>query len=802
MNPFRRSLRPLSAALCLTALALAGCTRSEPVSDPVRLVHRFADARVADSPPAPEPGPPTEWTFTGGKASGGDWAAGPRATDLRLTDAGLAGRAKGPFPAVILTLPEPVGDGDVLHEVVLRLRVTAGSNLSFATLGAEGPPTEALVEPQGDLARSVPLLPGDEVQSYSVNLDRSFGLGPMTRSGITRLLLRPTDEAGAEFTIESVRLVFRKEHLASIPSGIGWHGLAQVWRDTVISRAPERITWTVDLPATDPWLDVALGTVSLGPVGFEVSLTRGSETQRVYRETVTTAERWNPRRIDLSPWAGRRVDLTLAADGAAGALAFWGSPVVRSGWVDDREPETARGVIVVLADTLRKHHLALYGHERPNTPNLQRMAEGGVLFSDAISQATWTKVSVPSLLSSLYPTTHEIVSFNDRLPAAAVTLAEALQGAGFATWASSSVPFSGQLTNLHQGVEVLHEEASVVLPEGVSDSKTGRHFVDELIPWLERHRDVPFFAFVHAMDPHSPFEPYAPYDTLWTDAAAAERWERDLEEIRPHIESPVLRRFGMPTRAEMEAAGVEIEPYLEHERAWYDASILALDAEIGRLLETLQRLGRDTDTVIAFVSDHGEEFLEHGNHWHGLNVYAEMIEVPLLFHWPAGLPGGTVVDSTVRTIDMMPTLLELAGVPLPPTVQGAPLSPLWEEGARTRRPGPPAVAERKSLFPPDAEGLGAFAGSDSLAIVEPEWKLIWNVRPAEGTPELELYHRPSDPLDQKNVAAEHPDQVERLRALLEQWERMAVAARLPSDEEAAKDLSAEDLERLKSLGYL
>ena len=316
----------------------------------------------------------------------------------------------------------------------------------------------------------------------------------------------------------------------------------------MISRAPETVTWRLDVPA-DPWLDISLGTVSDGPVGFEVAVaTPGGDSRIAHRETLTLSERWKPRRIDLAPWAGETVDLSFGATGEEGALAFWGSPVVRSRMpsAETSEPR-ARGVIVVLADTLRKHHLTAYGHDRENSPNLSRMATEGVLFRDAITQGTWTKVSVPSILSSLYPSTHEIVTFNDRLPSTAVTLAEALQGAGFATWASSSVPFSGQLTNLHQGVETLYEVGSVQ-GDQIAQSKTGRFYVDELIPWLEQHHDVPFFAFVHAMDPHSPYRPYAPYDTIWTSEAGGKRYESELEQVQEHIEDPVLKRFGMPSR--------------------------------------------------------------------------------------------------------------------------------------------------------------------------------------------------------------------------------------------------------------
>ena len=798
MTVTQRGTRPILLALGLSALLGGSCTGPAETTLPIRLVDRFSEATVEGSPPAAEPTPPTEWRFSGGKATGGTWAPGPRTAGLALGEEGLTGRAEGPQPTIFLELPSPAGGNDRLHEVVVRLRATAGSRFSLTALGADGPPSIALAKPPGPLTLSTPLIPGPDFQTYTIALDRTFGMGPLSRSSITRMILRPTDAAGAEFTLESVRLVFRKERLASIPTGIGWHGLAEIWRDTIVSRAPEIVSWSLELPG-NPWLDIALGTVSDGAVGFDVVVTEpGRDPLVIYEETLTTSNRWLERRINLRKWAGRAIELSLRAQGEEGALAFWGSPVVRNGAAAANSADSARprGVIVVLADTLRRDHLGVYGHARPNTPNLTRMAEEGVLFRDAISQGAWTKVSVPSILSSMYPTTHGIVSFNDRLPSVAVTLAEALQGAGYATWASSSVPFSGQLTNLHQGVEVLYESASL----GSDSSKTGRSFVDRLVPWLERHRDVPFFAFVHAMDPHSPFEPYPPYDTVWTEPDAGPRYLEQMDQIRPHIESRLLRRFGMPTRQEMEAAGVEVEQYIEHERAWYDASILGLDAEVGRLFEVLRTLGRDRDTVVAFVSDHGEEFLEHGSHWHGRSVYAEMIEVPLILRWPGGLPGGQVVDTTVQTIDLMPTLLDLAGISIPDRAQGRTLIELWGQAPVTAR-RPPAIAERQA--PPSSEiDDPILSGSDSVALVQEEWKLIWNSRQAAGVPEYELFHRPSDPLDQRSVAAENPDTVELLKDVLERWLSAAQAARLPSDADAEGELSAEELERLRSLGYI
>jgi arylsulfatase A-like enzyme len=426
------------------------------------------------------------------------------------------------------------------------------------------------------------------------------------------------------------------------------------------------------------------------------------------------------------------------------------------------------------------------------------MAAEGVLFRDAVSQASWTKASVPSILSSRYLSSHGVNDFTSRLPSAAVTAAELFREAGYATFATSSVAFSGQLTNLHQGVEVLHERVSVDQAPGVSSSKTARIFVDRLIPWLEGHHRVPFFAFLHVFDPHSPFEPYAPYDTLWTDAASKHRYRMELSRIRPFIGHPLMRLFGMPERSEMEEAGVEIEPYLEHERAWYDGSIRAMDVELKRLFETLERLGLADDTLIVFTADHGEEFLEHDRHFHGFGVYGEMTGVPLIVRWPGRVAAGRVVADTVESVDILPTLAELAGLPVPETAQGDSLLPLVDPDAEGEWRPRPAFTER-ILQPSMSETRG---GVDSRAVVSDRWKLIHNFRRPDSWPEFELYDHLDDPLDQNNVAEANPDVVERLAKLLANWHAHASGDQLPSDEEAIRELPAAELEQLRALGYI
>ena len=324
--------------------------------------------------------------------------------------------------------------------------------------------------------------------------------------------------------------------MAETPSGIGWQGLAEVYHESLVAKAPESIRFLLTLPER-PWLDLSIGTLDEGAVTFAVDVTsQDGGNARVLERTVTTPERWHAEPLDLGRFAGQSVTvtLTLAAE-RAGAIGLWGSPAVRShgappsGQPADGDGSAPQGVVVVMADTIRRDHLGVYGYERDTTPALARMASEGVLFRDAVSQATWTKVSTPSILTSMYPASHGVKTVPDRLPSAATTLAEVFRDAGYATLAFSSVVFTGRATNLHQGVEILHEATSRT---GDKQYKSARQYVDRLLPWLDTHREVPFFVFLHVFDPHSPFEPRPPYDTMWADPAQKARHLEQLAAVQ------------------------------------------------------------------------------------------------------------------------------------------------------------------------------------------------------------------------------------------------------------------------------
>jgi arylsulfatase A-like enzyme len=773
-----------------------GCRRSQSEDRPsaVRLVDVFKPDMVHGAVKARQL-PRVELTVA-------DWKAGSGVSGVSVRDGRVVGRSTTDVPVLQLTRTSGYDNPDLLQAVEIRMKASAGGKVSVQPVGSE----KLDIARQMDMTRSfgwsmsANISPGDQIQTYTLT-----PLMHVDGTATRHILLRPTDVGGATFEIESVRLIFRKEYLATIGSGVGWQGLHEIYRESLVARAPERIDIPVSLPAR-PWLDLAVGTVEDAPTTFRVAVRDADgEPQAVLERTVTTPHRWEPLAIDLRRWAGRRVtlSLTLASDDP-GTLGFWGAPAVRNRVIDTPAASAARrprGVILIQADTLRRDHLDAYGYSRQTAPAVARLAREGALFRNYTVQATWTKVSTPTLMTALYPMSHGVADFADHLPASAHTLAESYRAAGYATVSLASVIFTGQFTNLHQGFEELHEDGSFSEP---GSSKTAREYIDRLAEWLGRHGDTAFFAFLHVFDPHDPFEPRRPYDAVWADPSLKEAHEQQLEAVRKVIKEPLLKMFGMPSRDELVKAGLDADAFVRHDRDWYDGSIRGMDVELARLMQTLGRLGLANDTLVVFLSDHGEEFLEHGRMFHGQSVYGELTQTPLIMHWPAGLSGGRVVDDVVQTIDVMPTLLDLSGIEPPPAIQGQSLVPLLHvtgDAREARWQRRPAITQ-KAITAADGGAAPPPNDTESFAITDGQWKLVHHTVRPRGGPEFELYDFAKDPLNLTDVAAAHPEVIARLSKALDGWKHMAQAAKLKPDAEAARDLSPEQLQRLKSLGYV
>jgi arylsulfatase A-like enzyme len=815
-NRMQRSGAVLAAAVFGISL---GCSSGSPETSPViRLIDRFQAEMVEGSPSTRSSDPAVSWDFAR-ESQGQDptlgWKAGAGVSDLKIVDGKLVGRATTDFPLLYAPITQTVDSEDDFHSIDVRIRSSAEGQMIAIRSTAEELNFSEIVDRNRTATPqlSAKVAAGDAFQTLTMRSQR-----PATMGRTRHLLIRPVNVKGAEFAIESVRMISEREHRASVPSGIGWQGLGGIYRETIVSRSPESFAFDLDLPS-GAWLDLNLGTTEPGPVTFKVTAGSGENQQTLLERTVTTPHRWEAAPVNLSGLRGSTtLRFSLAVDRDR-TIGFWGTPAVR---VRNTKPATQtaaaalggtnapRRVIFVMCDTLRKDHLGAYGHGRETAPNLAAMASEGTIFLDNVSQATWTKASTPSLMTSLYPTSTRVQGVPDRLSASATTLAEVFREAGYATVSYSSNAFTGRLTNLQQGFEELHEGSSISEPR--YRSKSAREYVDRAVDWIEGHPDTPLFLFLHVFDPHHPFEPRAPYSTTFAEASLREKHEQERESVRKVIADTAMRPRGLPTPAELAKAGIDAQKWLDYEKDWYDGSILGMDAEVGRLKQRLRTLGLEKDTLLVFFSDHGEGFGEHGTMWHGYTGYGELSGVPMMFHWPGVIPPGLKIAETVRNIDLMPTVLDLSGLPIPKEAQGQSLVPLMAAARAASQGGgstslkeaagalgwqpQPAVTEKSDH--PDGERP---RGLLSYAIISDGWKLVHNVKSPDQRPEFELYNHQDDPLDQSNVLDAHPDVAETLKSQLVSWLKMAESAELP-DANAAQDVPEKELERLRSLGYV
>jgi arylsulfatase A-like enzyme len=438
----------------------------------------------------------------------------------------------------------------------------------------------------------------------------------------------------------------------------------------------------------------------------------------------------------------------------------------------------APNVLLVMVDTLRADHLSCYGSTVVRTPHIDQLADAGLRYANAFSQASWTRPSVATILTGLYPSSHGAVHKADRLPDRVDTLAEMLQRAGYRTVGFADNANVSQAFNFQQGFDEYHylapafffgadePAAQLALYGGlrlVRERFLARH-VDvhsyyqpaevvtaDVRGWLD-HRPAsdtaPFFLFAHYMDPHDPYFAH-PFDGEGYARVANPNPSPELAEK--------LHRL-------------------------YAGEITYLDEHLGVLFDDLRRRGLWEKTMIVLTGDHGEEFHEHGGWWHGTTLYDEQVHVPLLVK-PTGAHAGRVVEELATSLDITPTVLSAAHAPVPATLQGHAL-PL-DGGA------PPS---RQSVFAEED-----LEGNVLQAVRTRDWKFI-NANPGNprGLAPEELYDLGRDPGEHANAVGAAPAQAEMMRAELG---KSVLEARkhAGATEQGREDAATH--ERLRALGY-
>jgi choline-sulfatase len=441
-------------------------------------------------------------------------------------------------------------------------------------------------------------------------------------------------------------------------------------RRSYVARRPLEIRQYVEVPPQGK-LGFALGFEGEGkvPVAIRVS-TDGQKTETVFEGEA--GGEFADHLVDLSKFAGKIARLELVAPGrGAGRVAFAEPRLLVPRPTAKGDAKAPKNVIVLLIDTLRADRLKPYTpSSRVKTPALDEIAKQGTVFDWSMSPENWTKPSVASVLTGLYPQTHGARKMESVLGQKALLISEHLKANGFATGSFIANGYVSDRFGFAQGWD---HYTNFIREQKNTDAE---HLFREAGDWIETKKESRFFAYIQTIDPHVPYDPpdqfLKMYDARDYDGQVKNRMTPKLLEEAKRANPKVV--FSESDKIRLNAL--------------YDGEITYHDHYFGKFIERLKAMGVLEDTLIVVTSDHGEEMDDHGSWGHGHSVYNELLHVPLIIHLPGNVPSGARVKDVVSTAAIPATVNELLGVPPMPDVEVPSLVPYL----RGRAPARPPVA--------------------------------------------------------------------------------------------------------------
>jgi len=397
-------------------------------------------------------------------------------------------------------------------------------------------------------------------------------------------------------------------------------------------------------------------------------------------------------------------------------------------------PQRRLNVVLVTIDTLRPDRLGCYGYLKSETPNLDALAKSGVLFETAVTHTPLTTPSHASIFTGLYPTVHKVRDTGGFvLQTPYKTLTEILQQQGWDTAAFVGSAVLKKHFGFNRGFAVYDDDMPKPDPRSAAVENPERRagkVVDRATAWLATQSGKPYFIWVHVYDPHYPYDPPSPFREKYRD--------------RP-----------------------------------YDGEVAYADQQLGRLFAAVARKSPE-NTLIAVLSDHGESLSEHGEYTHGIFLYDSTLRIAFIMAGP-GVPKGLRVKQQARTVDLLPTVLDLMGDKAPHDVQGTSLVPAFS-GKEVAT----GYSYAETLYPKINHGWAELRGMRTS-----RWKYI-------RAPKSELYDLAQDPGEANNVIGSHPEEAARLEARV----RAVIAAGDGPEKVQTAMVDQRTMQQLKSLGYL
>ena len=814
---------PLCCALLISGLiAMPGCAPGDSDSPVLRAdlplhLEEHLDAAVVESsdPPADLPAS-VEWLF---EEEQPDWkpiaAWNPTIESARVTRTEDALRVEltedtrnlngEPRGGIYIDLPGWLRDD--WSYVQVRARTSdemEDLELAFNLREGSGEAT-ASPFPFRFFGEAAAVVRDGTVQTYTLRADWSGGEweGPWTQLGLWF-----ASEEPASIEILSVTVFPKEAAYADAAVGVRSEVRDRVYRSASYVHAPARLEYRVRVPEAAR-LDLAMGVLrSDAPVTFRVTAQpEGGPPEPLLEETYVDKERWTQRMVDLSHLAGQTVTLSLETDAErTGTVALWGAPTLSG-----HEPTERPNIIFYVIDGGAADYMSVYGYNRRTTPNLERLAAEGALFERAYSNASWTKPSTASFMTSLQ---HSVLggwrNWNDQVPEQSVTMAEHMHRAGYQTGVFIANPNAGTLSGLQRGVDVMRESwVQFAYFGGENYKESSRYLHEGFWDWREDYPGIPYWTHFQTVDVHEDFPALEPFAGLFVGPEQRKTWREWNERLREE------GGHGVYSDA-YEKTGLSRVDFFTLHQGMYDETMAHNDYQIGRLVERLKTTGEWENTLLIIGGDHSTEAAMDDMgvaiqdsltpEWNHPILRASISRVPLIFVWPGRIEGGQRFSQPVSMIDVLPTVLDLAGLPRPEVAQGQSLAPLLrgEDGWEPR----PVILDE---FRVDPE-TGVMSGL--IEVIDGRWGASLEIKPDpedEGdlllieldrpTPLL-LYDLWNDPFCLHSLHAERPDLVEKYTAFLEaQWEaHQALGQRFTQSGEVA--LTPQQLETLRSLGYI
>ena len=513
----------------------------------------------------------------------------------------------------------------------------------------------------------------------------------------------------------------------------------------------------------------------VGPGGAEREIWKGEGREPAAEVVVPVAARaGDPVLLGLHVAAGRPGATAWASWRAvrivgAGALeAPEPLPVPRDEKAETRAEAMRKAVagdsvMLVILDAATAGHFGCYGYPRRTTPEIDRIASEGVLFEDAYTPAPYTLAAMASLWTSLHPDQHlDVEPRSANLRRARLTLPDLLAAAGIPTGGFVANGMAGPGFGFDRGFSRFEE---VYATYGVDAAAFRR----VLPPWLDEIGDKRAFTYVHFREPHWPYDPPSPFDTLFGPDGPIPKWLRKEPNWLVSVDNRMTRILPQE---------------VDHVVRLYDGNLAYVDGEVGELRRSLEARGLWDRTVLIVTSDHGEGLWEHGHIGHEVQVYEASVKIPLVIRFPRGHgPSGVRVPGLVDLLDVAPTLADLFGV--------------------RGRGGSDRLFEGRSLLPMlyGAAGKPALLARSHSArprygLRERRFKYVFDT----GSGREELYDVAADPGETQDVAAEDAVRTAYFRQVLQRWLlRLEPQAR---EEVPATALTPQQEENLKALGYV